>query len=419
MAEAVARRVVITGIGLVTPIGGSVDEFWTNLIAGKSGVSRITKFDSSILPTQIAAEIKDFNPDKFLDKKQARRLDISQQYGVTAAGKAIEDAGLNLAAINLERAGVIIGSGVGGIETFEKQHALVVNNQPLKVSPFFIPMMIADMASGMVSILFGLKGPNYATVSACASSSNAIGDGLMVIQRDAADVMLCGGAEATITLTAMAGFCSAKALSTRNDEPERASRPFDLNRDGFVMGEGSVILVLEELEHAKARGARIYAEFLGVGMSADAYHITAPSPDGDGAARSIKAALKDAGIGPDDIDYINTHGTATELGDISETLAIKNVFHDRAYKIAINSTKSMIGHLLGAAGAVELAATVLEIYHGMLHPTINLDTPDPRCDLDYVPNQARKADIKCAISNSFGFGGHNTTLVVRRFENRT
>jgi 3-oxoacyl-[acyl-carrier-protein] synthase II len=419
VAETVVRRVVITGIGLVTPIGDTIDLFWNNLIAGKSGVSRIERFDPSILPTQIAAEIKHFNPEKYLDKKQARRVDISQQYAVVAAGKAIEDAGLDLASNNLERTGVIIGSGVGGIETFEKQHALVVNNQPLRISPFFIPMMIADMASGLVSIQFGLKGPNFATVSACASSSNALADAFMLIQRDAADIMVCGGTEATITLTAMAGFCAAKALSTRNAEPEKASRPFDKDRDGFVMGEGSAILVLEELEHAQARGARIYAEFMGMGMSADAYHITAPAPDGSGAARSIKAALRDAGIGPDDVDYINSHGTATELGDIAETVAIKSVFCERAYKIPINSTKSMIGHLLGAAGATELAATILEIYHGILHPTINLNTPDPRCDLDYVPNQARLADIKYAISNSFGFGGHNTTLVVRRFENHS
>lgn len=404
---------------MVTPIGDTVDQFWDGLVNGKSGVSRIERFDPSILPTQIAAQIKNFDPEQYLDKKQARRLDLSQQYAVVASGKAIENARLNLSSDNLERIGVIIGSGVGGIETFEKQHALVVNNQPLKISPFFIPMMIADMASGMVSIQFGLQGPNFATVSACASSSNAIADALMLIQRDAADVMLCGGAEATITLTAMAGFCSAKALSTRNDEPEKASRPFDKDRDGFVMGEGAAILVIEELEHARARGANIYAELLGMGMSADAYHITAPAPDGGGAARSIRAALKDSGIGPEEIDYINSHGTATELGDIAETVAIKSVFNERAYKIPINSTKSMIGHLLGAAGAAELAATVLEIDHGILHPTINLDTPDPRCDLDYVPNKARKADIKCAISNSFGFGGHNTTLVVRRFESRS
>jgi 3-oxoacyl-[acyl-carrier-protein] synthase II len=413
----VARRVVITGLGLVTPIGSTIEEFWTNLIAGKSGVSKLTKFDASILPTQIAAEVKDFNPEKYLDKKQVRRLDASQQYAIVAAGNAIEDSGIDTNKINLERAGVIIGSGIGGIETFEKQHSIVIQQSPLKVSPFFIPMMIPDMAAGMVSINFGFKGPNFATVSACASSSNSIGDALMIIQRGAADIMLSGGAEATITMTAMAGFCSAKALSSRNDAPEKASRPFDAQRDGFVMGEGAALLLLEELEHAKARGARIYAELIGLGMSADAYHMTAPIPDGSGAARSMVAALKDAGISHEEVDYINSHGTSTELGDIAETMAVKSVFGDRAYKIPVNSTKSMIGHLLGAAGAAELAATILEIYKGVLHPTINLEFPDPQCDLDYVPNQARDAKIRCALSNSFGFGGHNTTLVVRKYEN--
>ena len=412
-----ARRIVITGIGLVTPLGSNVEEFWSNLIAGKSGISKISKIDVSMLPTQIAAEIKNFDPEKYLDKKQVRRLDISQQYAIVAAAKAIEDSGIDTNKVDLNRAGVVIGSGIGGIETFEKQHTILVQQSPLKVSPFFIPMMIPDMAAGMVSINFGFKGPNFATVSACASSSNSIGDALMIIQRNAADMMLCGGAEATITMTAMAGFCSAKALSSNNEEPEKASRPFDAKRDGFVMGEGSAILMLEELEHAKARGARIYGELIGLGMSADAYHMTAPAPDGNGAARSMKAALNDAGINPDDVDYINSHGTATELGDIAETMAIKTVFGDRAYKIPINSTKSMIGHLLGAAGAAELAATALEIHHGVLHPTINLEYPDPQCDLDYVPNQARDAKINCAISNSFGFGGHNTTLVLRKFEN--
>jgi 3-oxoacyl-[acyl-carrier-protein] synthase II len=413
----VARRVVITGLGLVTPIGSTVDEFWANLTAGKSGVSKLTKFDASILPTQIAAEVKDFNPEKYLDKKQVRRLDVSQQYAIVAAGDAIEDSGIDTNKINLERAGVIIGSGIGGIETFEKQHSIVIQQSPLKVSPFFIPMMIPDMAAGMVSINFGFKGPNFATVSACASSSNSIGDALMIIQRGAADIMLSGGAEATITMTAMAGFCSAKALSSRNDAPEKASRPFDAQRDGFVMGEGAALLLLEELEHAKARGARIYAELIGLGMSADAYHMTAPIPDGSGAARSMVAALRDAGISHEEVDYINSHGTSTELGDIAETMAVKSVFGDRAFKIPVNSTKSMIGHLLGAAGAAELAATILEIYNGVLHPTINLEFPDPQCDLDYVPNQARDAKISCALSNSFGFGGHNTTLVVRKYEN--
>lgn len=410
-----ARQVVITGIGLVTPIGSSICDFWDGLIAGRSGVSRITRFDSSILPVHIAAEIKNFEPGDLIDKKQARRLDISQQYGIVAAGKAIQDAGLDLAAIDLERAGVVIGSGIGGIETFERQHTLVAQKNHLRVSPFFIPMMIPDMASGLISIQYGFKGPNFATVSACASSSNAIADAFMLIQRGAANVILSGGTEAAVTETAFSGFCASKALSTRNEEPERASRPFDQGRDGFVMGEGASILVLEELGHARARNARIYAEVIGAGMSADAYHITAPSPDGNGAARSMTAALHDAGISPDRIDYINAHGTATDLGDIAETMAIKTVFGERAYKIPVNSTKSMVGHLLGAAGATELAATVLQMYNGVLHPTINLENPDPHCDLDYIPQKARKAEINYALSNSFGFGGHNISLIVKRY----
>jgi 3-oxoacyl-[acyl-carrier-protein] synthase II len=410
------RRVVITGMGLVTPIGDTLDRFWENLVHGNSGVGRITRFDASKLPTRIGAEVKEFKPAKFIDKKQARRMDLSQQYAVFAAGQAIEDSKIDLGKTDLDRAGVVIGSGIGGIETFEKQHALVVDGQALKVSPFFIPMMIADMASGLVSIRYGFRGPNFATVSACASSSNSIADSLMLIQRDTADLILAGGAEASITMTGFAGFCASKALSTRNDEPEKASRPFDKDRDGFVMGEGAAVLMLEELEHARARGARIYAELLGMGMSADAYHITAPAPDGNGAVRSMRSALRDAGISPDEIDYINAHGTATDLGDIAETVAIKTVFGDRAYKIPINSTKSIFGHLLGAAGAVELAATILQLHYGALHPTINLTNPDPLCDLDYVPNNMRRANIKCAISNSFGFGGHNTSLLVRRWE---
>jgi 3-oxoacyl-[acyl-carrier-protein] synthase II len=417
MEERKQRRAVVTGIGVLTPIGNSLDLFWDNLVNGKSGVAGITHFDASVLPTRIAAEIKDFNPEKYLDKKQGRRMDLSQQYAMFAAGEAISDAKLDLSSIDLERAGVVIGSGIGGIETFEKQHTLIVAGQPQKLSPFFIPMMIADMAAGLVSIRFGLKGPNFATVSACASSSNAIADAMMLIQRGAADILLSGGAEASVTMTGFAGFCAARALSTRNDEPEKASRPFDKDRDGFVMGEGATIFILEELGHAKARGARIYAEIIGMGMSADAYHITAPSPEGEGAVRSMRAAIKDAGISPDDIDYINSHGTATGLGDIAETIAVKTVFGERAYKIPVNSTKSIVGHMLGAAGAAELAATILQMCRGYLHPTINLDTPDPKCDLDYVPNKARQADIKCALSNSFGFGGHNTTLAVRRWQN--
>ncbi len=400
-------------MGLVTPLGDTIDEFWANLIAGKSGVSTISRFDPQGLPTRIAAEIKDFDPSEYIEKKQLKRMDLSQQLAVAASGKAITDSGIDRDSADLEGAGVIIGSGIGGLRTFEKQHSILMNQSPQKVSPFFIPMMIADMSAGLVSILYGLKGPNYATVSACASSSHAIADALMIIQRGSADIMVAGGSEASVTLTSLAGFCSAKAMSERNDEPEKASRPFDKDRDGFVLGEGAVSFVLEEMQFAKARGARIYAEIAGFGMSADAYHMTAPAPDGDGAARSMQASLVDAGIAPDEIDYINSHGTATGLGDIAETLAVKSVFGDRSYEIPINSTKSMIGHLLGAAGAVEIAATVLQINHKMIHPTINLDNPDPECDLDYVAGGSRQAEINYALSNSFGFGGHNISIVIR------
>ncbi len=409
-----SRRVAITGIGLVTPLGHTIDEFWDNIIAGKSGITTITRFDASELPTRIAAEVKDFDPLEYIDKKQVKRMDLSQQYAVVASGKALQDAALDIERINADRAGVIIGSGIGGLLTFEKQHALLLQESPLKVSPFFIPMMIADMASGLVSIRYGFRGPNYATVSACASSSHAIADAFMMIQRGSADVMIAGGSEASVTITSLAGFCAAKALSSRNDEPERASRPFDRDRDGFVLGEGAVSLLLEEYEAAAARGGRIYAEIVGFGMSADAHHITAPAPDGNGAARSMGEALKDASISADQIDYVNAHGTATDLGDIAETTAIKSIFGERAYEIPVNSTKSMVGHLLGAAGAVELAATALQMDRGMLHPTANLDNPDPQCDLDYIPHKARRAEVEYALSNSFGFGGHNICVVLRK-----
>jgi 3-oxoacyl-[acyl-carrier-protein] synthase II len=411
----VSRRVVITGIGLVTPIGDTIDKFWDGIIAGKSGVGSVTKFDTDGLPVTIAAEIKGFDPLGYIEKKMTKRMDLSQQYAVVTAGKAIEDSKIDLGATNLDRAGVIIGSGIGGLRTLEEQHSILLQKSPLRVSPFFIPMMIADMASGLVSIQYGLRGPNYATVSACASASHAIADSLMMIQRGSADMMVTGGSEASVTITSFAGFCSAKALSSRNDEPEKASRPFDADRDGFVLGEGAASFLIEELEHARARGAEIYAEVAGFGMSADAYHMTAPAPDGSGAARSMKAAIDDAGVSPEEIDYINSHGTSTGLGDIAETMAIKSVFGDHAYRIPVNSTKSMIGHLLGAAGAVEAAATVLQMTRGKLHPTINLDTPDPDCDLDYVPNEARDAAISCAISNSFGFGGHNVSIVLKSY----
>ena len=412
-----SRRVVVTGIGLVTPLGNSIDEFWDNIISGKSGVSLIDRFDATGLPTRIAAQVKHFDPNSYINKKAARRMDLSQQFAIVASTEAVNDSRLDLESVDHDRVGVIIGSGIGGLKTFEDQHSIIVKQGPLKVSPFFIPMMIADMAAGLVSIQYGFRGPNYATVSACASSNNAIADAFALIQRGAADIMVTGGTEASITLTGIAGFCMARAMSTRNDEPEKASRPFDKQRDGFVMGEGAAIFILEELSLAETRGANIYAEIIGMGLSADAYHVTAPVPDGNGAARSMKAALDDAGISPDSIDYINSHGTATDLGDIAETAAIKTIFGERAYKIPVNSTKSIIGHLLGAAGAVEMAATVLQMQKNKIHPTINLEFPDPECDLDYVTDGARDLNINYALNNSFGFGGHNITLALKKYQN--
>jgi 3-oxoacyl-[acyl-carrier-protein] synthase II len=408
-------RVVVTGMGIITPLGSDLKQYWQALLAGQCGIERISRFDVSDYPTKIAAEVKDFDVTKYLDKKEARRMDLSEQYAVSAAQNAIDDSGLDLSGIDLDRAGVVVGSGIGGISTFEKQHEVLMTSGPGRVSPFFIPMMIIDMCAGMVSLRFGFRGPNYGTVSACASSAHAIADAFRIIQRGDADIMLTGGAESTITPSSLAGFCSARALSERNDEPQRSSRPFDKDRDGFVMGEGSAMLVLESLEYAQARGAQIYAEIIGVGMTCDAYHITAPLPDGAGARKAMAIAIKDAGLVPDDIEYINSHGTATNLGDIAETKAIKAVFGDRAYKIPINSTKSMVGHLLGTAGAAELITSIQSLLAEKLHPTINLDSPDPECDLDYVPNQARDAKFDIFISNSFGFGGHNVSIVGRRF----
>jgi 3-oxoacyl-[acyl-carrier-protein] synthase II len=411
----IKRRVVVTGLGVVSPVGNSVEEFWSNLKNGISGVDRVTKFDASLFSTKIAAEVKEFDPLKYIDKKEARRLDLIEQYAVATAQQAFDDAHLNADSLDLEKAGVVVGSGIGGIDTFEKQHAILLKQGPDRVSPFFIPMMIIDMAAGLVSIRFNFKGPNYATVSACASGAHAIADAFRIIQRGDAEVMITGGSEATITPASMAGFCSARAMSTRNDEPQKASRPFDKKRDGFVMGEGAGMMILENLEHAQKRGAKIYAEIVGVGMSADAYHITAPAPGGEGAIRAMRQALKDADLSPESVDYINTHGTSTDLGDVTECQAIKTVFGEHAYKIPVNSTKSMIGHLLGAAGAVELIATIKSLEEGVLHPTINYEFPDPDCDLDFVPNQKRDANIKTAISNSFGFGGHNITIAVKNF----
>ncbi|WP_127568338.1 beta-ketoacyl-ACP synthase II [Paenibacillus xylaniclasticus] len=409
------QRVVVTGMGVITSLGSDLDQFWGNLMEGKSGVSYIDSFDVSEYPTRIAAEIKDFNPEDYMERKEARKMDRFVQFAVAASKKAVEDAGLVIGTnVDPERVGVMIGSGIGGLGTWEDQHNVLLEKGPKRVSPFFIPMMIANMASGQVSMATGAKGPNSTAVTACATGTHSIGDSFKMIQRGDADVMLCGGAEATIRPTGMAGFCAMRAMSVRNDEPEKASRPFDVDRDGFVMGEGSGVLVLESLDNALKRGARIYAEVVGYGMSGDAYHMTEPDPEG--AARCMKRALKDAGLAPEDIDYINAHGTSTPVGDRSETLAVKKAFGDHAYKVAISSTKSMTGHLLGAAGGVEAVILGLTIKNGIIAPTINLDNQDPELDLDYVPNTPRKANVRTALSNSFGFGGHNATIVMRAYE---
>ncbi len=409
------HRVVVTGMGVVTSLGSDLPTLWNNLLAGKSGVSRIEAFDTSDYTTKIAAEIKDFDPSVYIDKKDLRKMDRFVQFGVAASKMAIEDAGLVIGEnADPDKVGVVVGSGIGGLGTWEDQHTILMNKGPRRVSPFFIPMMIANMASGQISMLTGAKGPNTAAVSACATGTHSIGDSFKMIQRGDADVMICGGAEATIRPIGMAGFCSMRAMSTRNDEPEKASRPFDVDRDGFVMGEGSGVMVLESLEHAKARGAKIYAEVIGYGMSGDAFDMVEPDPEG--AARSMNKAIKDAGIEPSAIDYINAHGTSTPVGDKSETTAIKKVFGEHAYKLAVSSTKSMTGHLLGAAGGVEAVIVGLTLTNGEIPPTANLDNQDPELDLDYVPNKPRKADVKIALSNSFGFGGHNATIILRKYE---
>lgn len=411
-----AQRVVITGIGAITPLGLGVEKFWQGLLAGTSGIKRVTRFDPEPYPTQIAGEIQDFNPTDYIDRKEARRMDRFTQFAVAGAKAAIEDANLNLEEEDLDRAAVVIGSGIGGMETFEEQANVLINKGPNRVSPFLVPMMIANMAAGQVAIRFGLRGPNVTTVSACASSANAVGEAFELIKRGGADIVITGGTEAPITKLGFAGFCAAKAMSTNNEDPQKASRPFDSGRDGFVMGEGSGILVFETLEHAKKRGAKIYAEVVGYGATDDAYHITAPDPVGKGAAKSMEVAIRSAGLKPEDVDYINAHGTSTPLGDTGETLAIKTVFGEHAYKLAISSTKSMTGHLLGAAGGIETIICALAIRDGKVPPTINYETPDPECDLDYVPNKYREMPIKVAMTNSFGFGGHNATVVLKKYE---
>ena len=411
-----SNRVVITGMGALTPLGIGVDKFWKGLLEGKSGIDRVTLFDPEAFPTQIAGEVKDFNPTDFLDRKEARRMDRFTQFGVAGAKLAIQDADLNLEQEDLDRIAVVIGSGIGGMHTFEEQTKVMVNKGPNRVSPFFVPMMIANMAAGQIAISFGLRGPNITTVSACASSANAVGEAFEILKRGAADVAVTGGTEASVTSLGFAGFCAMKAMSTRNDEPQKASSPFDSGRDGFVMGEGAGILVLETLEHAQARGARIYAEVIGYGSTADAYHITAPDPVGKGAAKAMAVAIKHAGLAPEEVDYVNAHGTSTPLGDQGETMAIKTVFGEHAKDLLVSSTKSMTGHLLGAAGGIETIVCALAIKDGIVPPTINYENPDPECDLNYVPNQAIKKPINVAMTNSFGFGGHNTTVVLKRFE---
>jgi 3-oxoacyl-[acyl-carrier-protein] synthase II len=412
----VERRVVITGMGVISPIGNSVDEFWDGIINSKSGADYITKFDTADHATKFACEIKNFSTEDIIEPKDLKRLDEYCQYSLVAAEEALRNSGVDFEKEDTERIGVLIGSGIGGIKSFEDEHQKLINDGPRRISPFFIPLMIIDIASGHISIKYNLKGPNYGVVSACATASHAIGDAFKIIQRDDADMMVTGGAEAAICPMGVGGFNAMKAISIRNDEPKRASRPFEKNRDGFVMGEGAGVLILEELEHAKKRGAHIYAEMRGIGFTGDAHHITAPAPGGEGAVRAVKQCLKDGGLNLEDVQYINAHGTSTPYNDKSETEAIKKVFGDHAHKLNVSSTKSMIGHLLGAAGGVELIASILAINHGIVPPTINYDEPDPECDLNYTPNVPEEREIYAAVSNTFGFGGHNAVLAVSRFQ---
>jgi 3-oxoacyl-[acyl-carrier-protein] synthase II len=411
------RRVVVTGMGAVTPIGIGIAEYWKGLIEGKNGVGLITKFDAAKFDTKFAAEVKDFNPENYVDKKTIKRMDLFTQYAMAVASMAIEQAAFNFETIDRNRFGVIFGSGIGGMVTNQQQHwQYYETKNPGTISPFFVPMMISDIAAGQVSIKYGLKGPNYATTSACATSSHAIADAFMIIQRGSADAMMCGGSEAAIVEMSIGGFNAMRALSTWNDRYLEASRPFDKDRNGFVMGEGAGIIILEEYEHAVSRGANILCEIVGIGLTGDAHHITAPAPGGEGAVRSMKESIRDAGINATDVNYINAHGTSTSYNDISETNAIKTVFGDHAYKLVISSTKSMTGHLLGAAGAIEAIATILSIMNDIVPPTINLTNPDPECDLNYSPLKATKTKIDYAISNTFGFGGHNASLLFKKYK---
>ncbi len=410
------RRVVVTGLGAITPIGNNVQELWDGLLKGKNGIGLITKFDASNFETRIAAEVKNFDPESYLDKKSIRRMDPFTQYALVTADMALKDAEFNFDKVDKDRFGVIFGSGIGGMVTNQQQHFNYFETKnPRQISPFFVTMMISDIAAGQISIKYGLKGPNYATTSACATSSHAIADAFILIQRGSADLMICGGSESAITEMSIGGFNAMKALSRWNDRYKEASRPFDKDRNGFVMGEGAGTIVLEEYEHAANRGANIYCEIAGIGLTGDAYHITAPAPGGEGAVRSMKEAIRDAGVSLNDVDYINAHGTSTTYNDVNETIAIKTVFKDHAYKMIVSSTKSMTGHLLGAAGGVEAIASILSVKNDIVPPTINLTNPDPECDLNYSPLTSTKKTINCAISNTFGFGGHNASLLFKKF----
>jgi 3-oxoacyl-[acyl-carrier-protein] synthase II len=408
------RRVVVTGLGIVSPLGTGIEKNWKAALNGTSGIGRVTRFDASDFPTKIAGEVKGFNPEDYVDRKDVKKMDRFIHFAIAGAKEAMTDANLQINEDIAERTGVIMGAGLGGLESIEKYHEALLDGGVRKISPFFIPMLIVNLAPGQISMIYGAKGPNISITTACAASTHAIGEAYQAIQGDEADVIIAGGSEATITPLGLGGFCAMRALSTRNDDPAKASRPFDSDRDGFVMGEGSAILILEELEFARKRGAKIYAEVCGYAATADAHHITAPAPAGEGAARCMDLALKSGGIQPEEVDYINAHGTSTKYNDLYETMAIKTVFGDHAYKLAVSSTKSMTGHLLGAAGAVEAFFTVLAIKNGMIPPTINYETRDPDCDLDYVPNKSRKREIKVALSNSFGFGGTNGVVIFKK-----
>ncbi|MBD2104837.1 beta-ketoacyl-ACP synthase II [Leptolyngbya sp. FACHB-261] len=412
--SSVLKRVVVTGMGAITPLGNTLADYWTGLMAGRNGIGLITQFDTSRHDCRIAGEVKGFNPQDHMAAKEAKRMDRFAQFAIAASKQALADAQLEITDLNAEQVGVIIGTGIGGLKVLEDQHEVLMNRGPDRCSPFMVPMMIANMAAGLTAIHTGAKGPNSCPVTACAAGSNAVGDAFRFVQRGLAQAMICGGTEAAITPLAVAGFASARTLSTRNDDPAHASRPFDRDRDGFVLGEGSGILILEELEHALSRGAEIYAEILGYGVTCDAYHMTSPTPGGDGAARAIQMALKDAGITPDQVSYINAHGTSTPVNDPTETLAIKKALGDHAHRITVSSTKSMTGHLLGGSGGIEAVATAMAVANDRVPPTINLENPDEGCDLDYVPNVSREQLVDVALSNSFGFGGHNVTLVFRK-----